>query len=234
MKAKVIQNHLRSLADPEVAEKSQRFFKTGKGDYGEGDRFLGIRVPILRAQVTQYGELSLIEIGRLLKSNFHEERHFALMLLVRQFSKRDAVQRKAIYEFYLDNTRYINNWDLVDCSAPGIVGVYLEGNSRRLLYALAESTSLWERRIAIISTLHFIKKDDFADTLKISALLLNDGEDLIHKAVGWMLREVGNRDFSVEEKFLKKNYRDMPRTMLRYAIEKFPGEMRKSYLDGSA
>lgn len=232
MTAKAVQAQLRSLSNPDIAAHCQRFFKTGKGGYGEGDEFLGIRVPVLRAHAKIHADLGIDEIGKLLKSPFHEERLFALLLLVSRFSKSEAPVQKDIYEFYLRNTRYINNWDLVDCSAHKVVGEYLKDKSRDPLYGLAVSDDIWERRIAVISTLQLIKLGDFKDLLKISEILLQDDEDLIHKAVGWMLREVGNRDRKAEEDFLQKHYQDMPRTMLRYAIEKFPEELRQSYLNG--
>jgi len=229
-----IQKDLRRLADREIAEHSQRFFKTGKGQYGEGDRFLGIRVPALRKTAREYRGICVDEACRLLKSQFHEERLLALFLLAGIFSKADDEGKKVIYELYLANTKFINNWDLVDCSAEHIVGAYLWRADRQLLYDLAISGSLWERRISIMSTFHFIKHNEFADTLKIATILLKDKEDLIHKAVGWMLREVGKRDADAEEKFLKKHCRQMPRTMLRYAIEKFPALKRQRYLTGRA
>ena len=223
-------NNLQSLANPEIAEHSQRFFKTGKGEYGEGDLFLGIRVPIIRQAVKKFKIVSLATLKRLLKSEFHEIRLFALLSLVYQYEKTD--QQEEIYKIYLSNTRYINNWDLVDTSTPNIVGSFLVNNDRKVLYNLAESDSLWERRISILATFKFIRNGQFKDTLLISETLLNDDEDLIHKAVGWMLREVGNRDIKTEEKFLKKHYNNMPRTMLRYAIEKFEEEKRQKYLKG--
>ncbi|MCW8988627.1 MAG: DNA alkylation repair protein [Gammaproteobacteria bacterium] len=224
--------YLKSLADVEIAENSQRYFKTGKGEYAEGDVFLGIRVPLIRKSVKEYRETSLSEINKLLKSEYHEVRLFSLLLLVYQFSKADRAHKAKIYHLYLKNIKYINNWDLVDSSASYIVGAYLFDKERTELYDLAASKNLWLRRIAIISTAYFISKNDYSDTLKIAKILLNDNEDLIHKAVGWMLREVGKRDKKVEEKFLNHHYNDMPRTMLRYAIEKFSKEQRKSYLNG--
>lgn len=223
---------LRDLADPVIAENSLRFFKTGKGEYGEGDKFLGIRVPVLRKQAGKYRDIALEEIQRLLKSSFHEERLCALFLLIHKFTRGDAAEKTAVYRMYLNNTRYINNWDLVDSSAYSIVGVYLEDKDKQPIYELAGSDSLWERRIAIISTLHFIRKHRFNEALDLSGQLINDKEDLIHKAVGWMLREIGKRDLNAEEIFLKAHYRQMPRTMLRYAIEKFPEQKRKKYLKG--
>ncbi len=232
MTAQDIRQILQSLAIPEIARHSQRFFKTGPGQYGEGDLFLGIRVPKLRELAKEFIDSPLSEARRLLRSAYHEERLFALLLLVQKFSGGNAARQKTIYEMYLKNTRYINNWDLVDLSAYLIVGSYLADKNRRPLYRLAQSASLWERRIAIISTFHFIKHNQFADTLKIAGLLLADQEDLMHKATGWMLREVGKRDLSAEKEFLKAHYRRMPRTMLRYAIEKFPEEERRKYLKG--
>lgn len=232
MNAKTIQTHLRSLSNPDIAAHSQRFFKTGTGDHGEGDKFLGIRVPILRATIKPYANLKIGEVEKLLKSSYHEERLFALLLLVAQYAKSDAPNRNDIYAFYLKNTEYINNWDLVDCSAHRIVGEHLKDKSRKPLYRLAASASLWERRVAVISTLRFIKDEDFTDIVNLAEILLQDDEDIVQKAVGWMLREVGNRNRQTEEVFLEKHYKNMPRTMLRYAIEKFPEELRQSYLHG--
>jgi len=223
---------LRKLANPEYAIHSQRFFKTGKGEYGEGDEFLGVRVPVLRKCAKKYSELSLTEIHKLLKSVYHEERLCALFLLVQKFDDSKH-EKSVIYKLYLDNTKYINSWDLVDCSAYKIVGVYLEDKNKSPLYKLARSKDIWERRIAIISTLHFIKNKQYDDTLEISKKLLNDKEELIHKAVGWMLREVGKQDPKVEREFLLNCYKKMPRMMLRYAIEKFPEPERKKYLRGT-
>ena len=223
---------LRERADPEYAIHSQRFFKTGKGEYGEGDQFLGLRVPLLRKLTKKYSELSLIEITKLLKSVYHEERLCALLLLVQKFEKSKH-EKSVIFKLYLSHTQYINSWDLVDCSAYKIVGVYLEDKNKSPIYALARSKDLWERRISIISTLHLIKNGQFDDALEISTNLLKDKEELIHKAVGWMLREVGNKAPKVEREFLQKHHRKMPRMMLRYAIEKFPEPERKKYLMGS-
>jgi len=222
---------LRESADPDIAKKSLRFFKTGKGEYGEGDQFLGVRVPVLRKYAKQYCELSLLEIHKLLKSVYHEERLCALFLLVQKY-ETSKYEKSVIFKFYLDNTQYINNWDLVDSSAYKIVGAHLHDKNKSPLYKLVRSNDLWERRISIISTLHFIKRKEFDDALEISKLLLDDKENLIHKAVGWMLREVGNQAPEVERMFLRNHYRKMPRTMLRYAIEKFPEEERLIYLKG--
>jgi len=225
-------DHLHSLADPEIAEHSQRFFKTAKGEYGYGDKFLGIRVPVVRQAVKKFKTTPLNIAEKLLKSQYHEIRLFALLLLVLRFSKSDVDKQDEIYHLYLSNTRHVNNWDLVDSSAHYIVGAYLENKDRAVLYDLSKSNSLWERRIAIMSTFYFIKKNQFDDALRISAQLLGDHEDLIHKAVGWMLREIGKRDLAIEVAFLKAHYQKMPRTMLRYAIEKFSKEERQNYLSG--
>jgi len=225
---------LESIADPAVAEQSRRYFKAGPGEYGEGDRFLGIRMPTLRKVAREYATLPLAETMRVLGSPLHEARLCALLILVEKFGKAEDAERKTIFDLYLANTRYVNNWDLVDSSAHLIVGAYLEHRGRRPLYRLSKSKSLWERRIAMIATYHLIRKHDFTDALVVAEQLLDDDEDLIHKAVGWMLREVGNRDTAVEKAFLKKHYREMPRTMLRYAIEKFPPGERKRYLAGKA
>lgn len=227
-----IKRALRALGDPVIAEHSQRFFKTGKGEYGEGDRFIGIRVPVIRKQVTHYQKISIRVILTILKSPYHEERLFAVLSLVHRYQRGDVPDRKKIFESYLENIRYINNWDLVDSSAHLIVGPWLEFRSRKRLYRMARSADLWTRRVAIMSTFHFIRNHEFDDTLGIALLLLDDEHDLIHKAVGWMLREVGNRERQAEERFLKKNYQKMPRTMLRYAIEKFPEKSRQAYLKG--
>jgi len=232
MTAEEISKTLRRLADPQIAQHSQRFFKTGPGQYGEGDRFLGIRVPVLRCQAKKFRGAPISEVHRLLKSVYHEERLCALLLLVQKFSGGNPACRKAVYDLYLENTRYINNWDLVDLSAYLIAGPYLMDKDRQPLYALARKESLWERRIAIISTFHFIKHNQFADTLAVAGMFLTDREDLMHKATGWMLREVGKRNLPVEKEFLRNNYKRMPRTMLRYAIEKFPEEERRRYLKG--
>jgi 3-methyladenine DNA glycosylase AlkD len=218
------------MADPVIAEHSQRFFKTAPGQYGHGDIFLGIRVPALRTLVKDCAALPRRDVLTLLRSAFHEERLFALLILVKQFTAADAPRQEAIYTLYLDNTRYINNWDLVDLSAPNIVGAYLADKDKQPLYTLAASDSLWERRIAILATFAFIRQKQFADALAIARLLRDDNEDLLHKAVGWMLREIGKRDLAAEKKFLDKHAPKMPRTMLRYAIEKFPDPDRLAYL----
>ena len=227
-----IQKRLKDLGSREHAAVSQRFFKTGPGQYGEGDVFIGVRVPVLRKLAKEYSDLTVVEIVILLLSHIHEERLLALLLLVGSFLKGDEAARKSIYEIYLSNTGYVNNWDLVDSSAEHIVGAYLMNRSKAVLYRLAESENLWERRISIMSTFHFIKRHQFTVTLKISKILLFDQQDLIHKATGWMLREIGKRHLQTEETFLKAHYQKMPRTMLRYAIEKFPEQKRQRYLKG--
>jgi len=224
------QKALRELADSEISECSKRFFKTGPGEYGEGDQFLGIRVPKIREIARRFKELSLTKTEQLLHSKFHEERLCALIILVNRSKKADPKELENIYQLYLNNTVYINNWDLVDTSAEHIMGHYLADKDRGILYTLAKSNNLWKRRIAIMSTFHFIKNNNFDDALKIAKLLLNDKHDLIHKAVGWMLREVGNRNMEVEERFLDKHIENIPRTMVRYAIEKMPENKRQSYL----
>ncbi len=233
MIAQDIQKRLKKIGNPEQAAISQRFFKTGPGEYGEGDIFIGIKVPVLRKLVKEYPDLALKDVKTLLRSKYHEERLLALLILVSKFKKGDVGTRQEIYDLYLKNTSSVNNWDLVDLSAHYIVGPFLTNKSRAPLYRLAKSKNLWERRIAIMSTFHFIKKGEFSETLKIAEMLLADREDLIHKAVGWMLREIGKRRLQSEETFLKKHYQKMPRTMLRYAIEKFPEPKRKRYLKGT-
>ena len=227
-----IQKKLQELGNKEKAIKHQSFFKTGPGEYGEGDIFIGVTVPELRKLEKEYKTIPLREVKQLLHSSIHEERLLSLFLLIHRYSKGDESEKKRIYELYLKDTKFINNWDLVDSSAGHIVGAFLFGKSKKPLYDFVKSENLWERRISIISTFYFIKRNQFSDTLKISKVLLSDKEDLIHKAVGWMLREVGKRDISVEENFLKKHYKNMPRTMLRYAIEKFPEPKRQRYLKG--
>ncbi len=225
-----LQAKLRSLADPADAAFLARFFKTGPGQYGEGDVLIGVRVPAIRSVAKEFGDLPLAEVRELLHSAVHEDRLAALVILCMQASRGDERTREAICRLYLDNTRFINNWDLVDVSAPQIVGAYLADRDRSVLDGLAGSASLWERRISILATLHFIRGGEMADTLRIAHRLLADPQDLIHKAVGWMLREVGKRDLPALEAFLRRHARSMPRTMLRYAIERFPEPQRKAYL----
>jgi len=225
-----IKSDLDRLSNPEKAAVLQRFFKTGKGDYGEGDIFLGISVPEQRKLSKKYADANLETLRRLLSSKIHEHRLTALLILVIKFSKADESGKRNIYEFYLKNTRHINNWDLVDLSSVKIVGAFLHDKDRSRLYELAGSENIWERRISIIATFHFIRNNQFNNTLILAKLLLNDRHDLIHKATGWMLREVGKRDQQIEENFLKKHFKIMPRTMLRYAIEKFDEKKRAFYL----
>lgn len=232
--ANTIQTHLRALADPATAQMSQRFFKTAPGQYGAGDIFLGIKVPTLRAQLRIFRGTALKTVAALLRSEYHEERLFALLLLIDAYQRGNADIQQACYDLYLAHTAHINNWDLVDTSAPHIVGDFLAGRPRQVLNQLVVSPSLWERRIAIIATFHFIRCNEFTDTLRLAEQLLGDTHDLMHKAVGWMLREVGKRDLATEEGFLLQHYRAMPRTMLRYAIERFPEARRQAYLNGSA
>jgi 3-methyladenine DNA glycosylase AlkD len=231
MKIDSIQKEIYASKDPVRAKNLARFFKTGKGEYGEGDIFLGIQVPRQREIAKKYVHLGLDEIQKLLSSKIHEERLIALLILTYKFNKaRD--ERKEIFEFYLKNSKHINNWDLVDLSAPKIAGNFLffNENEREILYKFAKSKNLWEKRIAILSTFEFIKNNEFQDSFDIAKILLQDEHDLIHKAVGWMLREIGKKDIKKEEEFLKQHYKKMPRTMLRYAIEKFNEKKRKAYL----
>lgn len=223
---------LRALANARDAALLQRFFKTGPGEYGEGDRFLGIRVPQLRKLARRVRELPHEQVLILLHSPWHEERLLALLLLVDQYRRGTDAEREAIYRAYLDNTVYINNWDLVDTSAEHIVGAHLDPARLTLLAQLARSQSVWERRIAMLATFYWIKRYEYRPALRVAKLLMNDPHDLIHKAVGWMLREIGKRDLAVEEKYLLEHYREMPRTMLRYAIERMPEPSRRQYLRG--
>jgi 3-methyladenine DNA glycosylase AlkD len=231
---KKIINRLRELGDLDIAAHSQRFFKTGKGEYGEGDRFLGIRVPVIRKCVKEYRGIPLEDTTELLSSPFHEARLLAVLIMVAMYESAKSYEvRETVYKAYLGNTEFINSWDIVDCSAEHIVGAHLFAVNKDPIYSLIRSKSLWERRIGIISTFHFIKRNEFIEALECARLLLEDKEDLIHKAVGWMLREVGKRNISAEEQFLIKHYKKMPRTMLRYAIEKFPEKERLTYLHGT-
>jgi 3-methyladenine DNA glycosylase AlkD len=227
-----IRARIRKLGTKERAKVSRSFFKTGPGEYGAGDIFLGVTVPGLRQLATAYQAITLREVTQLLRSTIHEERLLALLILVRAYANGDEHTKKRIYELYLANTRYVNNWDLVDASAEHIVGAFLMERSKKPLYDLATSKDLWERRIAVMATFHFIKHDTFVESLAIARKLLTDEEDLIHKAVGWMLREIGRRQLQIEERFLKEHYKKMPRTMLRYAIERFPESKRQRYLKG--
>ncbi|MGD2030624.1 MAG: DNA alkylation repair protein [Desulfobacterales bacterium] len=232
MAIKDIRKKLQQLGSEEKAKVLKRFFKTGPGEYAENDVFIGVRVPELRKLVKEYPNITIKEVIQFLRSLIHEERMFALLILVRKYSKGNETEKKRIYELYLKHTKFINNWDLVDGSAQYIVGAFLMNKSKKPLYRLAKSSSLWERRIAVLSTFYFIQHHHFSEALKISEILLTDEQDLIHKAVGWMLREIGKRDITAEETFLKKYYKNMPRTMLRYAIERFPESKREKYLRG--
>ena len=225
-----VQRELRRLGDPQRAGILQRFFKTGPGEYAEGDKFLGITVPQTRKLVRKYSHLTLNQVQTLLGSDYHEERLLAVLILVAQFKKADAELQQRIFRFYVKNKRYVNNWDLVDSSSPVIVGGFLRDKERTLLYDYAQSKNLWDRRIAIMSTFTFIRVGDFSDSLALARILLQDSHDLIHKAVGWMLREIGKRDLTTEERFLDAHSSQMPRTMLRYAIEKFDKNKKQHYL----
>lgn len=234
MKARDVSQALKQYASPKKAKFLTRFFKTAKGQYAEGDEFIGVVVPDSRRVALKFKEIPLSELNTLLGSKIHEERLVALLILVQQFQQANEQGKEKRYAFYLKNTNYINNWDLVDLSADKIVGAYLLDKKREALYTLAKSSLLWERRIAMIATFQFIKeKKEYRDTFKIADLLLTDTEDLIHKAAGWMLREVGKR---ASEKalidFLESRYNKMPRTMLRYAIERFPEVRRRAYIEG--
>jgi 3-methyladenine DNA glycosylase AlkD len=232
MTAAEIRRQLHACADPGSVAILQRFFKTGPGQYGEGDRFIGVKVPGIRSVCRSCRGTSLAEARKLLRSRIHEERLLALLMLVDAFERGDEDIRQRVYRCYLDHTAFINNWDLVDLSAAPIVGAWLRDRSRAPLVRLARSASLWERRIAIIATFDFIRRGEFDETFRIADILLDDEHDLIHKAVGWMLREAGKRDGAAERKFLRTRYARMPRTMLRYAIEKFPEAERRKYLAG--
>jgi 3-methyladenine DNA glycosylase AlkD len=229
---------LRRKADKNRAINLQRFFKTLPGEYGAHDKFLGVYVPILREIAKAYQDLNMIDLKKLIKSAWHEERRLSLFIAIYQYKKafkesnKNAVEE--IYKFYVEHVHWINNWDLVDLSASHLIGHYLfqENRDRSILTTWVKAKNLWERRIAIIATFYFIKQNHFSDTLKLIKTLLHDSEDLIHKASGWMLREIGKRDLIVAENFLQKYYQKMPRTMLRYAIERFPEEKRQDYLSG--
>lgn len=228
-----LRRELRAAADPDDAVNLQRFFKTGKGQYGEGDRFLGVRVPVLRRLSRGYRDLPAADAITLLRSRWHEERLLGLLLLVSRYRRGAAAERQAIFDLYLGHTGHVNNWDLVDASAAYIVGPHVEPGDASVLDGLARSASLWERRIAILATFHWIKRDEFRPALRVATILVGDRHDLIHKAVGWMLREIGQRDRATEVAFLRDHYTTMPRTMLRYAIEHFPERERRRYLNGT-
>jgi 3-methyladenine DNA glycosylase AlkD len=228
--ARAAHRDLMQRRNPVRAALLRRYFKTGPGEYGAGDRFIGLTLPNLRELAGRYQALPLAALRILLQSPWHEERQLALFVLVRQFERGDEPRRKAIASFYLTHTRRVNNWDLVDCSAGPIVGGYLERRGRRLLSRLARSPLVWDRRIALLATSPYIKNGDFADALRVIRLTLDDRHDLVHKAAGWMLREIGKRDRRVEQDFLRRYAGRMPRTMLRYAIERLPERERRRYL----
>lgn len=230
--ASEVRRSLRESRNPEKAAFLPRFFKTGPGEYGEGDRFYGVVVPDCRRIARAARDLGESDLEELLSSSMHEERTVALLVMAGRFERGDENERSSVYRLYRRKLTRVNNWDLVDGSAPTIVGGYFEGRDRSQLYHWARSKKLWERRIAMLATYRYIKKGDFKDALAIARILRDDEEDLIHKAVGWMLREIGNRDRETEERFLRSHHRKMPRTMLRYAIEKFPERLRKAYLNG--
>ncbi|BBO67574.1 hypothetical protein DSCA_15040 [Desulfosarcina alkanivorans] len=230
--ASFIKNEMAAMASREAAKALRRFFKTGPGGYAEGDVFIGIKVPELRKLARTYRNEDMAVVLDLLRSPVHEHRQLALFLLIRHFRKAGSEEQAGIVDLYLSHTRYVNNWDLVDCSAHTIVGAFLLDRDRGILYRLVRSPHLWERRIAIVATWHFIRNGQVADTFKLAALLLTDTEDLIHKSVGWMLREAGKHDESALLAFLETHYRRMPRTTLRYAIERFPQPRRRSLLKG--
>ena len=230
-KIALIKKDFKKITSAKQAAILQRFFKTGKGEYGEGDIFLGIKVPVQRKLSIKYKDLALSDCINLLKSKEHEYRLTALFILIQKYKKAKEKEKKRIVDLYLKNTKYINNWDLVDLSAPNILGDWLHKRPKKILYKLTKSSLLWDRRIAIMATFTFIKLNEYTDALRLSKILLADEHDLIHKAVGWMLREVGKRDRKTEEKFLDRHCKKMPRTMLRYAIEKYPNKKRKFYLN---
>ena len=225
-----IKKELKEKTDSKRAEIMQRYFKTGKGEYGEGDVFIGINMPDQRVIAKKYFQLPLAKIQYLLDSEIHEERSLGALILNYKYEKYSEQEKANIVDFYLKNAKRFNNWDLVDITATKILGDFLVDKKKDVLYRLVKSKNLWEKRIAIISTFAFIKKDQFGDTLEISELLLGDSHDLMHKAVGWMLREVGKKNKDVLRSFLGKNYKQMPRTMLRYSIERFDEKERKKWL----
>lgn len=232
MSLKELQGELKRHSSKAKARVLQSFFKTGPGEYAEGDVFMGVKVPQIRAVAKKFQDINLKDAVNLLKSGIHEERLAALFILISKYSQGSEFAKEKIYKLYLKHTKYINNWDLIDLSAGSIVGAFLVNRAKNQLYKLSKSKLLWERRIAILATYYYIKNNEFNDTLRVAKELIFDKEDLIHKAVGWMLREIGKRDLSIEEKFLAVYYKQMPRTMLRYAIERFPEVKRQAYLKG--
>ena len=223
---KTITNKLQALSDAEKREIFPKFFKAGKGEYGEGDRFLGVTVPNIRAIAKQHKDISLAEIQELIQSEWHEVRLCALIIMVEKSKKKDEALRKELFNLYLSQTKRINNWDLVDLSCRFIIGEYLLDKSRDILYQLAQSPLLWDNRIAIVSTYAFIRKGQLEDTYALSDLMMQHSHDLMHKAIGWMLREAGKRDSERLYDYVMSHRADMPRTMLRYAIEKFSPKER--------
>ena len=225
---------IRALANKEIAQHSLRFFKTDKGEYGHGDLFLGVRAPKIRLIAKKHIDISITDMKTLIQSKYHEERFLGLIILVNKYAKtKDKKNRNQLYKIYVSSFKHINNWNLVDVTCPHVTGKHLIDKDRTILYKWAKSEDLWTKRIAMVSTFSFIRKNDLEDTFKIAEILLHDEHDLIHKAVGWMLREAGKRDIKKEETFLKKYYKTMPRTMLRYSIEKFPETKRQKYLKGT-
>lgn len=227
-----VMSDLKKLSDPAKAKILSWFFKTWKGEYGEWDKFLWIKVPDQRQIAKRYIDLNFEGLQLLLNSDIHEHRLVALLILVQKYSKSDSNLQEKIFRFYIKNSKRVNNRDLVDLSAPNIVWNYLLNQDKSIIYKFAKSKNLREKRISIIATYTFIRNNQYIDTFKISEILLNDKHDLIHKAVWWMIRELWNRNQKEEEIFLKKHYKSMPRTMLRYAIEKFPEDLRQKYLKG--
>jgi 3-methyladenine DNA glycosylase AlkD len=232
IKLNELKTTIRKNSDKKHAKTMQWFFKTGKGEYGEGDKFLGLRVPLQRKIAQKFSDLELSDLKQLLRSKIHEDRLISLLILVDKYQKADEKGKEKVYKYYLQSRQHINNWDLVDLSAPKIVGEHLVERDKEILYKYARSKNLWEKRIAILSTYTFIKNNNLNNTLELSDILLYDKHDLIHKSVGWMLREVGKINIKILEDYLKPRYTKMPRTMLRYAIEKFPEQKRKKYLKG--
>ncbi len=230
MNLREFKKRIKTESNKQQAKSLQWFFKTGVGEYGEGDVFAGIKVPVQRKIAKEFKNLNFDDIRELIDSKIHEERMIGLLVLQGKYEQGDEKEKEKVFKFYIRNRKGINNWDLVDISAPKIVGEHLLERDKKLLYEFARSKNLWERRIAVISTFTFIRAGKFETTFKIAEILLDDDHDLIHKAVGWMLREIGKKDLNAEEKFLKPRYKKMPRTMLRYAIEKFPEVKRKKYL----
>ncbi len=227
-----LRKEMEECSNEEKAKLYQRFFKTGPGQYGEGDVFMGLTMPETRAISSKYTEMPIEEVQELLNSEIHEHRMSALLIVIQKYRKANKEEKRKLYEFYLKNMSRINNWDLIDVTASHVVGDFLFNNKeeKEMLYKLAKSNDLWEKRISVISTFRFIKENEFEDSINISEILLNDKHDLIHKAVGWMLREIGKKDQEIEEEFLRKYHKTMPRTMLRYSLEKFTKDKKDFYM----